>query len=796
MSENQTSFKKFTRWFWVLFATPFLFVLILFFLISKNVFGPLPTFEQLENPNNNLASSVYSEDGMLLGTFYLQNRTYVSYADLPPHLVKALIATEDIRFKKHAGIDFRALGRVIFRTIILGQSGSGGGSTITQQVAKNLYQMREPLNEDKKKSFFEKITNNIAFVKFKEWVTAVRLERNYTKDEIITMYLNTVFYGHNSFGIRSAAKTFFNTSTDSLKLEEAALLVGVVNKPTKFSPKNNPERAKLRRNHVLSQMHKYGFISGEVFDSVSVLPIELSFNIQDHNEGLATYFRAYLQRILRANEPKRKWYFTYEQFLEDSIQWADNPLYGWCNKNRKPDGSPYNIYKDGLRIYSTINSRMQKYAEEAVFEHLSQDLQPTFMRQLENGKRKNSPYSNDLEKEDVENLILISLRRTDRYRSLRNTGVSMDSIMSVFNTPTSMRVFSYEGAIDTVMTPIDSIRYYKHFLRPAFVSMDPHTGHVKAYVGGQNYRYFQFDAVTQGKRQAGSTIKPFLYTLAMQEGYTPCTEIPLIPQTFQLADTVWTPKNSGSSNMEGKDVTLKWGLAKSNNWVSAWVMKQFPPQAVVDLAHKMGIKSYIDPVYSVFLGTADFSLSEVVGAYATYANKGIHSEPIYVTRIEDKNGNILAQFNSFKQEAINENTAYLMLNLMQGVTSLTVGGTGSRLRWKYQFEGEIAAKTGTTQNNSDGWFLGVTPNLVNGAWVGGEDRAIRFESTYFGSGANMALPIWALYMKKVYADSTLSYSEQDKFDRPLNFNINLDCSDEKKEQQHGFDQFDSQEDFF
>lgn len=780
MAENQTNHTRYNIWFWTIFTTPIVLIATLFILIASDVFGPLPTFEQLEHPKNNLASHVYSEDGVLLGNFYLQNRTYVDFKDLSPNLVNALIATEDIRFRKHSGIDTRALARVLIKTLFMGQR-AGGGSTVTQQLAKNLYQMRETLEADTTKTFFDKFTRNIVIVKFKEWVIAVKLERNYTKDEILVMYLNTVAYGHNSFGIKAAAKTFFNTTPDSLKVEEAAMLVGVVNAPSRYSPVRHPERAMLKRNFVLSQMNKYEFISDELFDSISILPIDLKYNFQDHNEGMATYFRAYLQKTLSAKEPKRRRYFTYAQFKEDSILWAEDPLYGWCNKNKKPDGSNYNLYSDGLHIYTTINSKMQQYAEEAVVEHLANDLQPSFDKELEYRHSSNIPFSDDLDEEDIDNIMLTSLKRSERYRVLRNRGVSMDSIISIFNTPADMTVFSWKGSIDTTMTPLDSIRYYKFYFRPAFISMDPSNGHVKAYVGGSDYKYFKYDGASQGKRQVGSTIKPFLYTLAMLEGYSPCTKVPLSPQTFYVGDSIWTPKNSGGSDMIGRDVTLKWGLAKSNNWVSAWVMRQFNPQAVVDIAHKMGIKSYIDPVISVFLGTAGLTLQEMVGAYSTYANKGVHTEPIFVTKIEDKNGNILATFKPYKEEAINEYAAFLMLNLMQGVTS--IHGTAARLRWKYQFTAEIAGKTGTTQNNSDGWFMGITPKLVSGSWVGGEDRSIHFKGTTLGQGANMALPIWSHFMKKVYADTTLHYSQDDIFIRPINFNVNLDCDqvDETKD---------------
>ncbi|MCK5170763.1 MAG: transglycosylase domain-containing protein, partial [Bacteroidales bacterium] len=563
---------------------------------------------------------------------------------------------------------------------------------------------------------------NLGLTKFKEWVTAVKLEKNYTKNEILVMYLNTVSFGGHSFGIKSAAKTFFNTSPDSLKTEESALLVGLLKAPTFYSPVRNPERSKLRRNVVLNQMYKYYYINKEELDSLRELPIELTYKVQTHNEGLATYFREYLRLTLNASKPNRKYYYSMRGYRNDSIKWFTDPLYGWCSKNKKPDGSSYNLYSDGLKIYTTIDSRMQQYAEDAVIQHLSQELQNDFDAEQENNP--NAPYYEELADEELADIIDLAIRRTERYRILRRAGKEKDSIMAAFNTPSRMTVFSWEGDIDTTMTPLDSLLYYKNFLRTGFVSIDPHNGHVKAYVGGPNFRHFKYDHVTLGKRQVGSTIKPFLYTLAMQEGYAPCHKVPNVASTFILNDTTWTPKNSGPTSMDGQMVTLKWGLARSVNWISAWLIKQFNPVSVIDVMRKMGINSRIDAVPSIFLGTSDISLYEMTSAYSTYSSKGVHSEPIIVTKIEDKNGNILSSYTSSKNEAISEQTAYLMTNLLRSVVRK---GSGARIRWRYEMYNEIGGKTGTTQNHSDGWFMGVTPNLVSGVWVGGEDRSIHFK---------------------------------------------------------------------
>ena len=752
---------------WTLYSIPILVLVILFILLANGKLGYVPTFQDLENPQNNLASEVYSEDGLLLGNFFLENRTYVGFEELSPNLVNALLATEDIRFRKHSGIDSRGMARVLFKSILMGRRSSGGGSTITQQLAKNLY----PRDTTYYKWGLIK-TIHLGKNKFKEWNTAAKLERNYTKNEILVMYLNTVPFGSNAYGIKSAAKTFFNTSPDSLKLEQAALLVGVLKGQTKYNPVLNPERALWRRNIVLNQMRKYNYITDREFDSLSAIPIVLNYMIQDHTRGLATHFRQYLQMIISAEKPDRDKYFMYSFFQRDSIEWETNPLYGWANKNFKPDGSPYNVFRDGLKIYTTINSTLQQYAEEAVYEHMSGYLQETFYNEKKG--MKNAPFAKDLTRKQIDEILQRSMRNTERYRSLRRAGAAQDSIMRNFKTPVPMRVFSWtRGDIDTVLSPIDSILYYKYILRAGLMSMDPSTGFVKAYVGGPDFRYFKYDHVKIGKRQAGSTFKPFLYTLAMQEGYSPCYKIPNVSQTFVDQDSTWTPKSPGGREFLGKMVTLKWGLAHSVNNISAWLVKQFPPQTIIDdVVKKMGIHSFIMPVPSIIFGVSDVSLYEMVGAFNTFSNKGVYIEPIFVTRIEDKNGNVISTFLPDQNEAISAQTAYLMINLLEGAVD---GGTAIRLRVTYEFKNDMAGKTGTTQNHSDGWFMGLVPKLTTGIWVGAEDRSIHFDVLALGSGANMALPIFGIYMQKIYNDTTLYVTTEDVFEKPPGFDVQIDC---------------------
>ena len=717
---------------WLLWSLGAILVVVFFYGVANEWFGPMPTFEELENPESNLASEVFSSDGVLLGTYFIENRSNVNYRELSPNLINALLAIEDIRFEKHSGIDEKALMRV-FYGVLTGNS-RGGGSTLTQQLAKNLFP-RGRLS-----------TPELVMRKFKEWITALKLERYYSKEEIIAMYLNTVTYGHNTYGIKSATAAFFDCTPDSLNIQQAALMAGVVNAPTRYSPISNPERSLKRRNLVLSQMEKYGYITKSHYDSISQLPLGVSkFTFRDHNQGLATYAREYLRGELKS----------------------------WCANHFKPDGTPYNLYKDGLKIYTTIDSRMQRYAEEAVREHLELDLQPAFYSHWEGHPNAPFVFEEEEAEESVENIMTLAMKRSERYRKMKILGISPDSIFRSFEYPREMRVFSWAGPIDTIMTPRDSILYYKHILNAGLLSMESHTGYVRAMVGGIDYQYFKFDHVVQGKRQVGSTFKPFLYTLAMQEGeYSPCYKVSNIQYSVELYDgTFWAPKNSDNDRI-GEEVTLRWALANSNNWISAYLIGRFSPQSVSQMARKMGVKSHIPSVPSIALGTPDLSLYEMVGAMNTYANKGVYVVPTFVTKIEDKNGNVLERFVPEKTVAMNEVTAYKMLKLMEGVVE---SGTGVRLRWKYGFNNPIAGKTGTTQNQSDGWFMGITPDLTTGVWVGAEDRSVHFRTITLGQGANMALPIWALYMKKIYSDPSLGIS-QGEFDKPLqDVMIEFDC---------------------
>jgi penicillin-binding protein 1A len=762
---------KYLIWFWAIFTLPFIVVVTIFILISKEKLGKMPTFSELENPEYYLAAEVYSEDKVLLGKIALENRTWTEYRELSPYVISALIATEDIRYYRHSGIDVRGLVRAVVKTILLGQN-TGGGSTITQQLAKQLY----PRDTARVSAVTRKIRLGVS--KFKEWQTAVKLEKSYTKEEIITMYLNKYDFLYQAIGIRSAAKVYFNSTPDSLNVQQAAVLVGMLKNSSAFNPVKYPDRMLQRRNVVISQMAKYGYLPLSVADSVERLPLGTDFQIEDHNTGPATYLREYLRNIMRKGEPDRSIYRT-ETSYEDALwEWENNPLYGWCNKNKKPDGTNYDIYKDGLKIFTTVNSKMQQYAEEAMREHLSNEIQPEFYKLAKTFKIP--PYSDDLTREEIDAMIMTSLTQSNRWYIMNARGYSEDSIMLAFNTKVPMKVFSWRGEIDTVMTPLDSIWYYKHMIRSGFMVEDPHNGYVKAYVGGPDFRYFKYDAITQQKRQVGSTIKPFLYTIAMQNGYSPCYEVPNIPRSFDVGDSVpWTPRSSGPKAYHNKMVTLKWGLAHSENYISAWVMEQFKPVAVTDIMHKMGVRSFIDPVYSIFLGTSDVKLEEMVGAYGTYANRGVYNRPTYVTRIEDKNGNVISRFPEKIEEVLTEETAYLMLDLLQNVVRT---GTGLRMRGEpYLLLNQIGGKTGTTQNHSDGWFIGVTPSLVGGVWSGWEDRGIHFETIGEGQGANMALPIFAIFLRKVYNDPEFGILETEEFERPANFNLELDCDKVKLE---------------
>ena len=755
---------------------------VLLLVVGTGLFAEIPSFEELENPESKEATLLLADGGEVLSTYHIENRSYVDYDELSPYLVEAAVATEDVRFYKHSGIDFRSLARVGVKTLLLGQSSQGGGSTITQQLAKTLYP-REELGRRIPVVWQVKMV----ITKMKEWITAVKLERNYTKEEIMDMYMNAVFFGSNAYGIKSASQTFFGKEPSELTVEEAATLVGMVNKPTRYNPALNPESSLKRRNFVLSQMEKAGYLTAAERDSISLIPIELSYQVLDHNSGIAPYFRDMLRRVMNAKEPKRSSYSTYEDYVADSLLWADDGLYGWLNKNFKPDGSRYDLDRDGLRIHTTINYKMQQYAEEAVAEHLGLDLQKAFFRDL--SKKRNAPFSNDIDAKTRDRVMKQARRWSDRYRNMKASGASEQEILKSFGEPVKMRVFSWnaKGHIDTVMTPDDSIRYYKSILRAAFIAMEPNTGEIKAYVGGPNYRYFKYDNARQGKRQVGSTIKPFLYTLAMQEGMSPCDKVVNVPQTFIIGDTTWTPKSTDRDEWIGRTVTLEWGLTKSSNNISAYLMKRFGPEAIVEMCHKMGVQSFLDPVPSLCAGPADLSLYEMVGAYNTYPSRGVHVDPIFVTRIEDNMGNVLSEFNARKREAISEQTAYLMVNLMQGVVN---DGTATRLRWKYGIKGELAGKTGTTNDQADGWFIGYTPKLTGGVWVGAEDRQVHFESLALGGGSNMALPVWGIFMNKVLKDGTLGISEQDKFIAPVGMTLNLDCdgSDADAETSSGYDE--------
>ena len=761
--------KKITKWFWILFMTPFVLLTVL--LLAVWAFADIPSFRELENPDSKLATQIISSNGEILTTIHDENRLFASYNELSPYLVQAAVATEDARFYKHSGIDFQSLGRVLVKTLIGGDSSQGGGSTITQQLAKTLYP-REDVSS--RIPGWSKV--KMVWVKLKEWITAVKLERNYTKDEIMDMYMNAIFFGSNAYGIKSASRTFFAKNPSELTIEESATLVGMVNKPTRYNPVINPEKSLQRRNFVISQMEKAGYITEAQRDSIQQIPINVSSHqVQDHNAGLGPYFKDMLLRTMKAKEPKRRNYEYVEDYQYDSLRWENDGLYGWLEKNRKADGSKYDLYRDGLRIYSTIDSDMQRYAEEAVAEHLGKDLQKAFDRE----QRRNSkaPFYREVDQETIDRLMGQARRWSDRYRSMKKEGASENEIRQAFREKTKMRVFAWnsKGYVDTLMSPDDSIRYYKGFLRAAFVAIEPLTGHVKAYVGGPNYRWFKYDNCRQGRRQVGSTIKPFLYSLAMQDGLTPCTEVVNVPQTFIIGDDTWTPRSTDKDEWIGLTVNLKWGLTKSANNISAYLMKQFGPKAMAEMMHKMGIHGHIEEVESLCVGSTDQMPFDMVAAYNTFPSRGMAIEPLFVTRIEDSNGNRLSEFINHRSVAISEYAAYEMVDMMQSVVN---HGTGIRLRAKYGLKGEIAGKTGTTNDNSDGWFIGYTPKITAGIWVGGEDRQIHFGSTALGGGSNMALPIWGLFMKKVLKNGNLGISEADRFTPPAGIPMNIACEAE------------------
>lgn len=767
--------KKFIYILWGLLVLMVVAVCIVFTAIAKGWIGYMPPVEELENPNYKFATEIISSDGKMLGTWSLskENRVYVGYDELSPNLVEALIATEDVRFLDHSGIDIKALLRAIIKRGVFMQKNAGGGSTISQQLSKQLY---SPGAGNVMERLLQKPI---------EWVIAVKLERYYTKEEILTMYLNKFDFLNNAVGIKTASNTYFSKEPKDLSIEEAATLVGMCKNPSLFNPVRFNERARGRRNVVLDQMRKAGYISSEECDSLQALPLTLKYRRVDHKEGLATYFREYLRVMMTAKEPNKKDYrgWQMQKYYEDSLAWKNNPLYGWCAKNKKKDGTNYNIYTDGLKIYTTIDSRMQRYAEEAVEEHIGHYLQPIFFKEKKG--RKTAPYTNMLSAEEVDAIMQKAIRQTDRYRLMKADGASESEIEKAFNTPHEMSVFTWEGEKDTIMTPLDSIKYYKHFLRAGFMSMDPLTGEVKAYVGGPDYRYFQYDMAMVGRRQVGSTIKPYLYALAMENGFSPCDRTRNVEQT--LLDELgrpWSPRNATKSHY-GEMVTLKWGLANSNNWISAYLMSKLNPYSLVRLIHSFGVLNKdIQPTVSLCLGPCEISVGEMVSAYTAFANRGIRSAPLFVTRIEDNEGNVIATFAPQMEEVISEDSAYKMLVMLRAVIN---EGTGGRVRRNYGITADMGGKTGTTNRNSDGWFMGFTPTLVSGCWVGGEERDIHFDSMREGQGASLALPIWGLYMQKVFADPALGYSQSDMFEIPKDFDPCKDVLGSSSEVSEGID---------
>lgn len=733
-------------------------VMLIGVMIYHGYIGYMPPVEGLLNPEDRFASRLFTSDGVEMGRFYQSrnNRVYADYSEISPNVINALIATEDERFMQHSGIDIMALSRVLFKTILLRQKNAGGGSTITQQLAKQLY---SPESDGLMDRFIQKPV---------EWAIAVKLERYYTKEEIIKMYLNQFDFLNNAVGIKTAAHVYFNTTPDSLKIEQAAMLVGMAKNPSLYNPAraDRKDAAVGRRNVVLQQMLKADLITEAECDSLCALPLEVKFTKVDHKDGIAPYFREAVRLMMQAKEPRRGDYPDWDQqrFVDDSIQWATNPLYGWVEKNPKPDGTKYNIYTDGLRIYTSIDSRMQKYAEEAVIDHLKNTLQPQFDR--EKGSR--GPYttnSAELGQLTPRKLIDRAIRQSERYRVLKNAGMSDAEIMEEFDKPVDMTVFSYDGGqVQKTMSPRDSVVYQKMFLRAGFMSMDPLTGQVKAYVGGPNFHFFQYDMAGVGRRQIGSTVKPFLYTYAFEEGFTPCDMFLNAQPSITLpTGEVWAPRNTGHARI-GEMVDLYWALTNSNNWISARLMSELSPSTLARTMHTFGITNHLDPVVSLCLGPCDVSVREMVTAYTAFSNKGLRVDPIYVTKITDNNGNVISEFTPQYTEVMSQEAYFKMVNILQNVIN---SGTGSRLRRApYNITAVMGGKTGTTNYNADGWFMGFTPNLVSGVWVGGDERYIHFNRMAQGQGAAMALPIYGLYMKKVYADKSLPYSQTLQFPEP------------------------------
>ena len=750
--------KKMIRALWTINFCGVALVMLIGVMIYNGYIGYMPPVEGLLNPEDRFASRLFTSDGVEMGRFYQSrnNRVYADYSEISPNVINALIATEDERFMQHSGIDIMALSRVLFKTILLRQKNAGGGSTITQQLAKQLY---SPESDGLMDRFIQKPV---------EWAIAVKLERYYTKEEIIKMYLNQFDFLNNAVGIKTAAHVYFNTSPDSLKIEQAAMLVGMAKNPSLYNPvrADRKDAAVGRRNVVLQQMLKADLITEAECDSLCALPLDVKFTKVDHKDGIAPYFREAVRLMMQAKEPRRGDYPDWDQqrFVDDSIQWATNPLYGWVEKNPKPDGTKYNIYTDGLRIYTSIDSRMQKYAEEAVIDHLKNTLQPQFDR--EKGSR--GPYttnSAELGQLTPRKLIDRAIRQSERYRVLKNAGMRDAEIMEEFDKPVDMTVFSYDGGqVQKTMSPRDSVVYQKMFLRAGFMSMDPLTGQVKAYVGGPNFHFFQYDMAGVGRRQIGSTVKPFLYTYAFEEGFTPCDMFLNAQPSITLpTGEVWAPRNTGHARI-GEMVDLYWALTNSNNWISARLMSELSPSTLARTMHTFGITNHLDPVVSLCLGPCDVSVREMVTAYTAFSNKGLRVDPIYVTKITDNNGNVISEFTPQYTEVMSQEAYFKMVNILQNVIN---SGTGSRLRRApYNITAVMGGKTGTTNYNADGWFMGFTPNLVSGVWVGGDERYIHFNRMAQGQGAAMALPIYGLYMKKVYADKSLPYSQTLQFPEP------------------------------
>ena len=768
------------KWLWIVAMSPLAVLAVMLTLTAIGAFGRMPSFEELENPKSNLATEIYADNGQAIGSFFVQNRSYVQYSDLYPQdstamlkvaghdvppLAAALIATEDARFYTHSGIDLVSLARVGVKTIALQRSSQGGGSTITQQLAKNLF--------PRGKRDSNKIVRTLKLVvsKFKEWITALKLEYNYTKEEIVAMYLNTVEYGSNAFGIKSAAMTFFGKTPSELNLQEAAVLVGVVNAPTRYSPVRNPENALRRRNTVLKRIEAAGGITEAQYDSLSMLPITLNYRPVSHNYGRATYFREMLRLTMNAQRPKRRNYYTTWDYEQACKEYDENPLIGWCHKNRKADGTTYDIYRDGLKIYTTINATMQEYAEASLHKQMQSVIQPTMDKKVKETK----VLFDNLTNEEIEAIIKRAMRNSDRFRNMKAAGAGEKDIFDSFTKKCQMKVFTYNGERDTLMTPRDSILHHKRIMRASFVAMEPQTGHVKAYVGGPSFQYFKYDMAKQGKRQIGSTVKPFIYTFAIDHlGLTPCTMVPNLPVTIETAvGAAWSPKESGNVEYDGVLHPLRWGLAHSRNNYSAWVMKQAKqPEAVADFIHNMGILSFIDPVYALCVGSFESNVYEMVSAYSTFANEGVYNTPIFVTHIEDRQGNLISSFTSSSQDAISKESAYTMLTMMQNVIT---HGTGRRMVWGYDMQGvDIAGKTGTTNENRDAWFMGITPKLVAGAWVGAEDQSVTLGRR--GEGSVMALPIVGDFLRRVHNDPNINIDKTDKFVIPASWRA-VECED-------------------